>query len=99
MAWTFIFLSLAALAYTLYLIMEHMREVSLVDDQILRNREMASGLEVQIEVCERERDEAKVRVAEAERTVKEMQSVTDELQSQISERKREMERRGKFRVG
>ena len=98
MVWIFIFLALGAVAYTIYLILEHLREGGLIDAQIQRTESGKFGAEIQIKDCEGARDLAKAKVAEAERAIKEIQMTVDELQRQISDHRKEMERRGRYRV-
>jgi septal ring factor EnvC (AmiA/AmiB activator) len=99
MTWMFLVLSLAAAAYLVYLILEHLRDAGLIDAQIDRQQQEQKNVEFSIERSEIDRDAAKTGVVEIEQEVKQLQITTDDLQSQISDLNKDKERRGKFRVG
>ena len=94
----FLLLTLGAITYTICLLIEFFRESGLLEVQELRLESEKETVEVEIMQNEEARDQAKSRIAEAEATVKEMQARADELQAQIGRRKKERERRGKYRV-
>ena len=99
MVWAFIFGSLGALAYISYLAMEHVRESSLVSDQVRRHRELTREAETNVSVAERGRDEAKARCGQLEQEYNDLKKSVDEVQTVINERKKQMAQRGRFRVG
>lgn len=94
----FLLLTLGAISYTIYLLVEFYRESGLLEAQKWRLESEKETVEVAIMQNEEARDQVKSRIAEAETWVKEMQAKADELQSQIANRKKERERRGKYRV-
>ena len=98
MLWMFLLLTLGAITYTIYLLIEFFRESGLLEVQELRLESAKETVEVEIMQNEEARDQAKIRVVEAENAVKEMQAKADELQAQIAVRRKERERRGKYRV-
>ena len=98
MAWVFVVLTLGAVAYGLYILVQHARDARLVKIQIQHNRDEKVSLEGAVQEGENERDAAKARAAGLEKEVAEVQTSVDELQAAIGARKREKERRGKFRV-
>ena len=99
MVWAFICGSLGALAYISYLVMEHLREASLISDQIRRHRELVDEGEGNVLVAERGRDEAKARCSQFEQEFNDLKKSVDEVQTVINERKKQMAQRGRFRVG
>ncbi len=98
MVWAFIFLTLGAVAYTVYLILEHVRDASMLEGQVRRTQAAQVGVEVQIKDCEGARDLARTRVQEMEQGVKEIEATLSELQALISGQKKDMAKRGRFRV-
>ena len=99
MTWMFLVLALAAAAYMVFLILEHLREAGAIDAQINRHQHELENVEVNIRQTESDRDAAKARVVGIEQEVKELQLASDDLQSQISDLNKDKERKGKFRVG
>ena len=99
MVWVFIVGSLGALAYIFYLVMEHFREASLLNDQIGRDRQLIAESQAAVGGAEKGRDEARARCNQLEQDVNEIQKSVDEVNSLIGERKKEMARRGRYRVG
>jgi hypothetical protein len=98
MYWVFVVVTLGAVAYGIYILVQHAQEARLVNIQIQHNRTEKISLEEAVQDCENERDAAKARAAGLEKEVGEVQTSVDELQAAIRARKRESERRGKFRV-
>ena len=99
MTWMFLVLALAAIAYMVYLIMEHLREAGAIEAQISRQEQEQKNVDLNIQRSESDRDAAKTRVVGMEQEVKQMQTTVDDLQSQISDLNKDKERSGKFRVG
>ena len=99
MVWAFIFGSLGALAYIVYLVMEHVRESSRVGDQIRRHRELIREAEENVVLAERARDEAQTRCGQLEQEVKDRQNSVDEVNAAIGKAKKQMAQRGRYRVG
>ncbi|MDP6776813.1 MAG: hypothetical protein QGI83_08610 [Candidatus Latescibacteria bacterium] len=98
MLWMFLLLTLGAISYTIYLLIEFFRESGTLEVQELRLESEKETVEVEIMQNEEARDQAKSRIAEAETTVKELQAKADEVQGQIARKRKERERRGKYRV-
>jgi len=99
MNWMFLVLALAAAAYMVYLMLEHLRESSAIEARINRHQHEQEAVEVNIRQTESDRDAAKARVIGIEQEVKELQLASDDLSSQISDLNKDKERKGKFRVG
>ena len=99
MTWMFLILALAAIAYMVYLIMEHLREAGAIEAQIARQEQEQKNVDLNIQRSESDRDAAKARVVGMEQEVRQMQTTVDDLQSQISDLNKDKELRGKFRVG
>jgi len=99
MIWMFLVLSLGAVAYMAYLVLDHLREAGLIDVQIDRQQQEQKNVEFSIKRSEIDRDSAKTKVVEIGQEAKQLQITTDDLQSQISDLNKDKERRGKFRLG
>ena len=99
MVWAFIVGSLGALAYICYLVMEHVRESTLVGDQIRRHRQLTEEAQGGVDGAEKQRDAARARCSQLEEDVKELQKSVDEVQAVIGDRKKEMAERGRYKVG
>jgi peptidoglycan hydrolase CwlO-like protein len=99
MVWAFIFGCLGAIAYIAYLVLEHIRESSLVGEQIGRHRQMIREAETKVGQAETARDEARAQCGQLEQDVGALQKSVDEVQAVIKERKKQMAQRGRYRVG
>ena len=98
MIWVFLVLSLCAVAYSAYIVMEHVRESGIVDADIQQRRAEVRSLETSIQVGRNHCEQAKDRVVEREREVEELQTRVEALLSEVESKRKDMERRGRFRV-
>ena len=98
MVWVFLILTLGSVTYAAYIVAEHFRESTLLGSRIQRNEVERSELETNVKVSEDERDIVKMKADQVEGEVRELETKENDLQTRIKDRKKELERRGKFRI-
>ncbi len=98
MTWMFIIIIVSAIVFIIRITTEYMREACILEAQV---QHIESGKkEVEVKLREREEaiNQAKAQIEEIEQAIKELQAIADNLLAEINQLKKEMEKRGKYRI-
>ncbi len=98
MEWMVIVFIVVVIAYTVSLVKEFREKAREVEAHLLQIESQKIELEGKIQECEEERSEINVTLEEAKQAVKELQATADQRLARVNQHKKEMERRGKYRL-
>jgi len=99
MIWVFLVIALAAISFTITIIMQHLNESSGFQSRIEDSRAQKQQAELEIEASSRARDLSKQQANEVTAVVAKIQEEVDTLRDSVDQKRKDRERRGKYRVG
>ena len=99
MIWVFLVIALAAISFSITIIMQHLTEASGFRSKTDSTRAEHEQAETQMQESVRARDLSKQEAAQATQVVAKLQTEADELKNGLNKVKKDRERRGKYKVG
>ena len=99
MVWVLLIISLAAVSFSVTIVMQHLNEASGIvsrTDEIRAQHDQAAQ---KLTEAEHARDAAKQEASEATESLGKLQTEADELKGSLDKYRQDRERRGKYRVG